>query len=213
MKSQPIKKEYWLDKADHWSTPIMANVLWVLLSIPVATIPLAVVGLLGVMFRWMDGYEPQVFSVFFSTIRRCWLRSYVVAGIDLAVGGLVFLNFLIFQLMDMTDMLAFLSRGTTLFVAILLLLGNIYALTLISVWDAPLKQILKFSIQLVFAQPLWTLAIAFCIIATVLFSLILPAAIFVTCTGAIVTYTACRGTWFVVRKYIPRQQFALIDIG
>ena len=211
MKSQPVKR-HWLDSVDHWSTPVMANFLWVLLSIPLVTMPLAAVGLLGVIFRWADGHNPQVFTVFVGTIRRTWLRCYLIVAADLLIGGLVFLNLLIFQLMDMGDIMAFLSRGVTLFVAIMLVLVNIYALSLVSVWDAPLKQIIKFSIQLVFAQPLWTLATGFGIAAVLVFSTIFPAGALVFVTGAVLAYIACRGTWFVVRKYIPRHEFTFIEV-
>ncbi len=211
-KTQP-GRTHWRDELDHWSTPVFGNLLWVILSIPVVTMPLALVGLLAVMFRWFDGQYPNVFAVFFGTIRRTWLKCYAVAAIDIVIGGFVFLNLLIFQLMDMTDVLAFLSRSMTLFVAILLVLVNIYVWTLLAVWDAPLKRILRISVQLVFAQPLWSVIIAVAVISPLIFSTTMPAIVFMVATGAVMAYIACRGTWFVVTKYIPPHQFAWLELN
>ena len=183
MRSLRARKN-WLDGLDHWSTPLMANLLWALLSVLVITFPLALVGLLGVMFRWATDRNPQVFAVFFGTIRRTWYKAYLAAVLDIAVAGLVLLNLRIFELMGTSDVLIFLSRGVTFSVAILLILINIYLWTLIAVWDVPFKRLLKLAIQLVFAQPLWTLAIGIGCAAIVIFSIFLPVAVLVVLHGS-----------------------------
>jgi uncharacterized membrane protein YesL len=191
----------------------MANVLWALGSALVVTMPLALVGLLGVMFHWATDRNPQVFSVFFGTIRRTWYKAYLAAALDLALGALVLLDLRIFELMDTGEILSFLSRSITLSVAILLVLINIYLWTLIAIWDAPFGRLLKLSIQLVFAQPLWTLAIGIGCAAVLIFSTFLPTAIFVVATGAVVGFIACRGMWFVVTKYVLPGDVPLIDLN
>ena len=210
MKSSSVRKS-WLDGLDHWSTPVMANLLWALGSALVITIPLALVGLLGVMFRWSTGRNPQVFSVFFATIRRTWYKAYLAAGLDLVLSGLVLLNLRIFEFMDGSAILLFVSRSMTLSVAILLVLINIYLWTLIAVWDAPFQRLLKLSIQLVFAQPLWTLAIGIGCAMAIIFSTFLPIAIFISITGAVVAFIACRGLWFVATKYVLPSEIPLIE--
>ncbi len=174
MRSFPVRKA-WLDELDHWSTPLMANVLWALGSALVVTIPLALVGLLGVVFRWATHREPQVFAVFFGTIRRTWYKAYLAAALDLVVGGLVLINLRIFEFMDMSAIFAFVSRSVTLSVAILLVLVNIYLWVLIAVWDAPFQRLLKLSIQLVFAQPLWSVGIGIGCAAVLIFSSFYPS--------------------------------------
>ncbi|HEX2620724.1 MAG TPA: DUF624 domain-containing protein [Phototrophicaceae bacterium] len=207
-----LMQRHWRDELDHWTSPVLANLLWTLGSILVITMPLALVGLLGVMYRWTNGDDSPAFSVFFGTIRRTWLKAYLLVALDLLIGGLIYVNLLIFQLMDMTDVLAFISRSVTLFVAILLVLFNLYAWTLIAVWDQPLKPILRFALTLVFAQPLWTLVMAFGIGAALSLAYVLPGAAFITVIMALVGYIASRGTAFVVSKYIPLTQFKLIDV-
>jgi uncharacterized membrane protein YesL len=191
----------------------MANILWAFLSLLVLPIPLGIVGLMSVMFRWMDDRNPEPFATFFVTIRRTWLKSYLVALIDILVGGFLFANLTIIRQMESSNVMVFLSRGVTLFVAIVFILTNIYVWTLISIWDEPLKSILKFSVQLVFAQPLWSIVIGLSMVSALIFSMIFPVAIYIFCMGAIVAYIACKGTWFVVKKYISPQQFVLIDVS
>jgi uncharacterized membrane protein YesL len=203
----------WLDEANYWSTPIMANLLWVALSVPIVTLPLAVVGLLGVMFRWMVNDSTQVFSIFFITIRRTWLKCYVIALVDVAICGFLYMNLSIFQVMDMTNVLAFMSRSVTLFVAIVFLCVNVYVWTLLSVWDVPLKLVVKTSIQLVFAQPIWTVGIALAVVLPLVFSTTyVPRFVLITFIGALIGYFASKGTWFILRKYLSADQFKWIDL-
>ncbi len=190
----------------------MANILWALLTVLVITFPVGLVGLLGVMFRWTIDRSPETFSVFFGTIRRTWYKAYLAAGLDLLGGGFVLLNLRIFEMMGTNDILVYASRGVTLAVAILLLMINVYLWTLIAVWDAPFRRLLKLSIQLAFAQPLWTVAIVIGCVAVVIASIILPIAVVIVVSGAVIGYIVSRGTWFVVTKYVLPGEVPLIDL-
>jgi uncharacterized membrane protein YesL len=211
MRALPARKS-WLSDVERWSTPVMANILWALGSVLVVTIPLALVGLLGVMFRWTTNRNAPVFPVFFGTIRRAWRKAYLAAAFDLALGGLVLLNLRIFERMSDNDLLLFISRGVTLSVALLLVLVNLYLWTLIAVWDAPFRRLLKLSVQLVFAQPLWTFAVGIGCAATLIFSLMLPMAVFVVATGAAAAFIACRGMYFVITKYVLPSEIPLLEL-
>jgi uncharacterized membrane protein YesL len=205
-------KGHWLETANHWSTPVLANILWLVVSLPLVTLPLATIGLLGVMFRWMAGRNAALSAAFLGTIRRNWLRSYLVFGANLLIGGLIFVNFRLFEVMDMTDIFALLSRSITILVSMLLFLVNVYVWPLLAVWDQPLKVILKFAWQLVFAQPLWGFVTGIGVIAPFLVSLFLPVAVFITVTAACSAYIACRGVWFVMGKYRDPEEFAWIRL-
>ena len=202
----------WLDGLDHWSTPVMANILWFLLTMLVITAPAAVVGLLGVMFRWATNRNPEIFSVFFRTIRRTWYKAYFAVGLDIAGGGLVLLNLLIIQAMPDNGVMVYLSRGVTLSLAILLLLINLYLWVLIAIWDAPFGRLLKLSVQLVFVEPLWTLAIAIGCGAVVFASIMLPVAVVIAVSGAVMGFVVSRGTWTVVTKYVLPSEAPIIDL-
>ena len=190
----------------------MANILWALLTVLVITFPVALVGLFGVMFRWAIGKDPEVFSVFFGTIRRTWRKAYLATALDILVGGLVLLNLRIFEVMNGSDVLIYVSRGATFSIALLLVLTNLYLWTLIAVWDAPFRRLLKLSIQLVFAQPLWTVAIFIGCIVVVIASIILPIAFLIAASGAVMGYILSRGTWIVVTKYVLPSEVPLIDL-
>ncbi|MEO8393584.1 MAG: DUF624 domain-containing protein [Chloroflexota bacterium] len=51
-----------LDKA---GTFVLANLFWVLLSIPIVTLPIATAGLFATMSFWVRGKSPEVFRNFF----------------------------------------------------------------------------------------------------------------------------------------------------
>lgn len=199
------------DDLEIWSSPVLANMFWIILCTMVITIPLAFVGLLATMFRWMDDRDTRVFTIFFSAIRQSWLKAYAVALIDIFVGTFFYFNLLIIQTMSQTDIFALTSRGVTLIAVVVFLMVNIYVWVLVAIWDAPLKQILKFSVQLVFAEPIWSFLTCLGFFSTFVFATILPSAVFIICVGAIAAYVACRGTWFVVTKYVPADKFALIE--
>ena len=122
------------------------------------------------------------------------------------------LNLRIYEFMGDNGILLFVSRSITLSVAILLVLINIYLWTLIAVWDAPFRRLLKLSVQLVFAQPIWTLIVGVGCAVTVIFSTFLPMALFVVATGAVVAFIACRGLWFVATRYVLPSEVPLIDL-
>lgn len=210
MRARTIRRN-WLDEAEHWSIPIIANLLWVLLSVFLVSIPLALVGLFGVIYRWMDDRNPQVMPVFIGTIRRVWHKAYAVMGLNLFAGGLIVLNMFIFRLMD-ADVLTFFARSITLFAAVLLIMVNLYVWPLLAVWDVPLKRVLKTSVQLVFLEPLWTGLFALAFIVSVILSVFLPPAAFVIFVGAGFAYAVSRGLRFILRKYLATDEFLLIDL-
>src|SRR5690606_14266901 len=107
------------DDLEVWSSPVLANMLWVLLSIPLITMPLAFVGLLATMFHWMDDRNTRVFTHFFGTIRQTWHKAYAILLLDILVGAFLYSNLLIIQAMDSSNIFALLSAGVTSIVSIL----------------------------------------------------------------------------------------------
>lgn len=207
--AQKVKK-HWREDFDIWASPVLANMLWLMFSVFVITVPLGIVGIIAVMFHWMDDRRTQVFSIFFSTIRQVWLKSYLLLILNVLVGGFLLFNLHIISQMPLTDPLAILSLGTTLVISVVFLSICVPAWVLVATWDAPLKSILIFSVQLVFAHPLWMVGSMIAFVSVFVVSLILPAAVFITVTGAIAAYIACWRTFTLVYKY--NNNFQLIDI-
>lgn len=202
----------WLDELDVWSSPVMANMLWVVFVVPVITLPLAFVGLFAVMFHWMDSRRTQVFSLFFGTMRYTWRKCYLLFALDIAILAFLSFNLFVFQLMDMGDILAFLSRSATLFSLIVFVNFNVLAWVLVAIWDKPLKHILSVSLKLVFVQPLWSAGIALAFILPFAVSLVMPTVVFVVLTGSAAAYMACWGTYRLMLHYLSREDFALIEL-
>lgn len=206
------RKSHWKNSLDEWATPVLANMLWALLSVTIIGLPVAFAGLIAVIFHWIDDRRTQVFSVFFRTIRATWLKCYLLFALDLLIGGFLLLNLFIFQLMDMGDVLAFLSRSVTLFAIIMYFIANIPAWVLVATWDAPLKGILSFSLRIIFVEPMWTIIMAVAVAVTSFVSLVMPAGLLVFGTGAIVAYVACRGTYFIISRHMSRAEFQILDV-
>ena len=207
-----VMKKQWRDDLDTWVSPILANMLWIVLSLPIVTMPLALVGLFATMFHWMDDRRTQVFSIFFRTIRRVWWKAYCLFLLDLLVGGFIAFNLLILSQMNLRNPITMLSLGGTLFTALIFLAANIPAWVFIAVWDVPLKQSLTVAIKLVFAQPIWTVALALVFSLIFVLSLALPAAVFITVSGALAAYIASWGSYYLLRKYISRNDFQFVDV-
>ena len=207
-----LAKTHWRDELDVWATPILANMLWVLFCIPVITVPLAFTGLFGVMYRWADDGDTQVFTNFFGTIRKTWHKAYPLFALDVMLGSFLYFNLLMFQVMDMGNALAFLSRSATLFVVAIFVATNIVAWVLVATWDVSLKRIIDFSVRLVFAQPIRVGAITIAFVFPFLVSPMLPVAVFVVATGAVAAYIACQGTRSVVGKHLTDAEFMRINL-
>ncbi len=205
-------KKQWRDDLDTWASPIMTNLLWVLFCMPLITIPLALAGLFACMYHWMDDRRTQVFSIFFGTIRKVWLKAYMLFVLDLLIGGFLVFNFLIFMQMELNP-LSLISLGTTLISTVIFLAANIPAWVLLAVWDVPFKQTVTLSIKLVILQPFWTIAmVVIFVILTALTLLVFPAAVLVTVTGAFAGYIASFGTKHIVSQYINGSEFQLLDV-
>jgi len=205
-------KKQWRDDLDTWASPIMANLLWVIFCVPVITLPLAFIGLFACMFYWMDDRHTQVFSIFFRTIRKAWWKAYLLLVLNVLIGGFLAFNLLIVSQMDWNNPLTYITFGATLFCTLIFLAATIPAWVLISIWDVPFKQIVSFSVKLVFVQPFWTvgLAVVFALILVVSFAS--SAALVITVTGALAAYVACWTTFHLLRKYFSREDLQLFDV-
>jgi len=205
-------RNHWRDELNVWTSPVLANMLWVLVSIPLLTLPLALSGLLGTMYHWTRSRRVDVWTLFLMTIRKTWKKCYLLALVDLVVGGFIVLNLLIILQMDTTAILPRVSLGATLLSLFVFLVANVPAWVLVAVWDASFRQIITAAVKLVFLNPFWTLLTGLGFIAPVGLSLLLPQAVFITLTGAIAGGLAARGTDYLMRSYLPDGQMTLIDV-
>ncbi len=190
------------------STFFLANLAWLVLAIPLVTIPLGTVGLFQVMSLWVRGKQPEFFTDFFSAIRRLWWKASLVGLIDLAVAALVYANMLILNQMELLNPLALLSRSVTLFVALLLLLVNLYVWSLLVISELSLRRIIELSFKLAFAHPLRSIGILIGALLPPVFALALPVFVWLLGLISLSVLIVNWGTWQVIRRYIPEAELA-----
>lgn len=199
------------DQLERWSSFILANLLWCIVSIAIITIPAATAGLFSVMSLRARGKQPDLFPEFFGAMRRLWLKSSLIGVLDLLAGGLIVLNLSIFPMMDMSDPLAFLARSITYFVAFVFLLVNLYLWSLLVVLDVPLKQLIETSLKLVFIYPVWSVGVLAAAVVPILISLFLPQAILLLVTVAGCVFIICKGTWRIIRRHLSESELAALE--
>ena len=196
-----------LDKA---GTFVLANLLFVLLSIPLITIPAAAVGLFATMTKWARGGQAEVFRDFSGGVRRHWRRATVVGVIDLLIAGLIALNLSIFRMMNSSQVVVTLSQSATLFLALTAICANLYLFPMLVIFeDVPLRRLLATSIKLVFAFPFWSLVLLALVALPALISLlVLPAAVLVLFTFSAVALGVSAVVWRVVKRYVATDDTA-----
>lgn len=193
------------DQINKWSTFILANLMWAVLSIPVITLPAATAGLFNTMSLWVRGKSPNLFMDFPDGMRRCWRNSTLLTLLDVLVVGLLVLNFSLFPVMDMQNPLAFLSRSVTLFVGLTLALVNLYAWPLMVLFDLSLPRLLAVALKMAVEHLLISIGLLLLVLLPVVVSLWLPAAalLFVTFSWSIFIWNW--GAWRIIRRYVAEE--------
>lgn len=188
-----------MEQIELWSSFILANLLWAIVSIPLITLPAATAGLFAVMSGRVRGKESDLFGVFFGAMRSHWRGATAIMLLNLALGGITLLNLRIFALANAPDMLMFLSRSVTLFVGLIGIFANLYAWSLLVTTDLPLRELIILSFKLVFVYPLRSFAVFGAALIPVLVSLLLPQGVFVLVTFSAIVWIITKGTWPVIR--------------
>lgn len=187
--------------ADKVGTFLFANLIWVALSLTLIGIPFATVGIFAMMNEWVQERQPEFFKIFWGAIREHWRKALVVGLLDLAIGGLIFINFSIFQLMEFNNVMAMLSRTMTVCVAGVLIAVNIYVWSCIPLLDLTIRNHLKLSLILVLTYPLSSLAVTIAVLLPIIVSFFLPIAFFLFVTISTTAYLSARGTWWMLNRH------------
>ena len=189
------------DLLDRAANFVLANLLWVVLSIPLVTLPAATAGLFATMTPWARGKPTEVFRDFLSGVREHWRKATVVGLIDVLIGGLIYLNFVAFQRMDMSNPIAIVSRSVTLFAALATIMVNLYLWPMMVSFDMPVRRLVENSVRLVFAHPLWSFTMHIIALAPLVVSLFLPGAIWILATFSAVALLDSKAAWRIIQRY------------
>lgn len=188
------------------STFLLANFLWVVLSITVIGMPFATVGLFAISNHWVQGRQPEIFRVFGGAIRDHWAKAVVITALNAVACGLLFVNFSIFRMMRMDNFIAILSGTMTLSAAVLVCIMNIYVWSYLALLDLPIRKLIKLSLGFTLTYPLISLGLAVLFVLPIIMSLFLPVAIFLFVTFSTCAYLAGRVTWYVLKRHFTAKE-------
>lgn len=200
-----------LEKFDVWGTFVMTNLAWIVFSFPIITIPVATAGLFNVMSRWVRGKQPEFFHDFFGGIGRYWVKAVIIGLLDVLVGGIVLLNMRILLLTDTANPITLISSTMTFFAGLALLLLNLYIWSLLVLFDQSLWHIIQSSAKLVIVHPFWSIGVLIAAVVPILISLVLPRAIFLFGTISLSALIINKGTWHIIRRYVPEEELKLLE--
>ncbi len=209
---RPHPNAEFFDLIDRAGTFALANLFWVLLSIPLITAPLATAGLFATMTPMAQHKSAEVFHNFFGGIRLYWRKAMLAGLIDTLITALVVANFSIFRLMNMAQPLALLSQSVTLFVAVIAMMVNLYFWPLMVIVDIPFRELLDTSLKLVFMHPVWSTLMLLMSLAVIILSLLfLPAAALVFVTVSTFAWVTSWAAWRIIRRYIEEKDDANLE--
>lgn len=193
------------------SSFILANLLWILFAIPVFTLPAATAGLFATLGPWVRGKPSSVFPDFFEGMRRYWVKSVLVAAVDVGIGGIVGMNLLIIYSMSLPRIPAMLALGATLAVALSTILVNIYIWPTMIMFELSFRQLLGDSITLVVRHPWWSILTLGIILSIAGASILLPRFFLLFATFSGCTLVMSWGQWRVMRRYIEAGELARLE--
>lgn len=193
------------------SSFILANLLWILFAIPVFTLPAATAGLFATLGPWARGKPASVFPDFFEGMRRYWVKSVLVAAIDLGIGGIVSANLLIIYSMKLPQIPAMLSLGATLAVALSAALVNLYIWPSLVLFDLPFRQLLRHAIALAVKHLWWSILILGIVLLIVGVSILLPRFFILLATFSSCALVMSWGQWRVARRYMEADELARLE--
>jgi uncharacterized membrane protein YesL len=192
----------WLDAI---VTFVTANILWILTSVPVVTMPMATAGLFAVLVPRVRGQKPEAFAAFFDGVRRYWRQSTLFFVLDGLLGGLVVANVLIIPRMGAPSLLVVLSGAVTLLVGLIAVLVNLYFWPLLVTVVLPLRTLIVMSFRLAMGHLLWSLLIAAGVGGAVILSLALPGFVTVIVAFAGGALWISWGAWRIIARYLQTE--------
>lgn len=154
-----FKRAIW-ETYDHIGLLVLANLLWILLSIPVVTAPAAAAGLFH-LARRLSRSEPIGLSSFFTGFRSHFWPAFKVGVAELAALLVLWVNI---------DFYSHLRGGATIpgmvlaaamiWLAVLFALMHVHIFPMLAAGETSLRQLLRKSLLLVLDNPAFTIGLA-----------------------------------------------------
>ena len=191
--------------AERIGTFLLTNLISAFLLMTGFGAPLGLLGLFAVMNEWAQGRQPEFFRVYLGAVRQRWRAALGLGLLDLLAGGLIAFNISIFPAMAQ-DFLTVLSLTMTMSAALVLLMANLHAWSLLTLLRLPLRATIRLSLLLVFCQPWRSVIMTIAALLPLLASLFLPIAFALILTLSLSSYIAARGVLWALHAQYPREE-------
>lgn len=198
---------------DKISLLILGNLLWVALSLPIVTMPMATIGLFSALSPWVRGKDHDFFKSFFSGMKESWGKSIVIMLLNAVTLALVILNLFILSAMDSLTIVGIFSGVVSLAVASFVGLLNLYIWPLMVMFDNSLKNLLALSIKLAFSHLAWSMFLLIVLVGFLGLLFLLPAIITPLISVSICVLWINWGTWRIMRRYIDKNELAKLEFS
>ncbi len=165
-----FRKWFW-NTYDYLGTLIVINILWLLLALPLVTLPLAFAGLFRVTGR-IAAYEETGIRDFFTHTRDDLVRSVCICGLYGGVLLLLAANVLFYvRLIDSWPWVGAVLAGVMIWLIVFVCMTAVYVLPLMQRSEAPVRQVIRSGVFLAVDKPRHAFALLFCGSVTMAFSL------------------------------------------
>ena len=179
------------DLLDKISILVLANLLWIVVSLPLVTCPIATVGLFGVIGPLARGQMPELLPSFFSSIRQHWVSAMLLALVDL-----IFLAGIALYL----SVLGGLPIELVLVIGLAAMIVNLYVFPLLTTFELPFSTTIIMSVRLALGHLFWSLMVTIASLFPYVVSLVFPAFLMIGAFSSSVLI-ASWGTWQVMKRY------------
>ncbi len=155
-----------------------ANLLWVVLSIPVITLPATTAGMLYLTNQIAHHRRSIEFRMFFEGIKLYWWKSYLLAGLNVLAAVIFYTNFRFYGQFE--GQWAVIVRGLFVGLAAMWALIQVYVFPMLLEQEEPkLRMALRNAAFLTFASPITTLTLVvlLAVVAAISVGLTLPFAV------------------------------------
>lgn len=202
MQTEKTNNDNFFSVIDRISSFAIINLLWIVISLFIITLPAATAGLFAVCSDWVQGKKSETFERFFIAFRRYAVRSTLLILADSLGLGFVALNLSILPRTNLPGVLLWSFTAITISVGLVILAINLYLWTLLVNYEIPLQELAHVALRLVFRHPSWSLALLV-ICAAVLISglLFLPRGLVVLILFSTCALLISWGSWHIIQQY------------
>lgn len=196
---------------DRIITYLSANLLWFMLSALILPLPAATAGLIATLAPWMRGKDTELFSHFFGTMRRQWLKSTVIVLVDVVVGFVVYMNFTALNMMGLNPVFSSFLRGLNILIAFVVLAANIYLWTLLVLFDLPLRRLFNVAFRLALGHPFSSFLTLVLAVLPLVILVLVPNVFLVLVVFSASALAINWGGWRIIKKYATPEEITQLE--